>query len=419
MLHVLFSILWLFEVFLTIIPFGLVFYCIPLLLLTPVYCVHKKTWYRIEKTLYSILPWAFLAYPARRDYHVRAYGDYKKVQKLCNSDNNDLALIIANHQTPSDIAVLIHFWHRINPKKSHFSDLTWVQDYLLSVIPTGWVSKIHGDFFILQTQDINCLTKMTQCSTSDKTIKESQPVKLRKYVDKIMKRHRFLQFFPEAGLFSNRKAGSQRFSEKHGFPVLEHVALPKTTGFTTIIDELYQKKYLGQENDGTEQKRRVKNLIRLTISYPDIEKPWAPAEMITSSIFCRKQKYAYIHCHVESANNIPEPIADAANSKKSVAEKMREPCEQYLLQQYVEMDKIQEKFYQPSEIVIRKESEPDIVRPDELNSLKTASSSSPSEMESVLDMFLPKFPLYLSYFLACCSLALFIAVPVLICLMMQ
>ena len=325
----LFSILWLFEVFLTIIPFGLIFYVFPLFFLLPVYVIHKSTWYKIEKRLYSILPWIFLSYPHRRKYHVRAYGDYKKLQKILLNDTKNLALVIANHQTPSDIAVLIHFWHRINPNKkiSHFSDLTWIQDYLLSVIPTGWVSKIHGDFFVLQTQDINCLTKCTQCSTNDKKIKEQQPIKLRNYVKKIMQRHRFLQFFPEAGLFCNRKAGSQRFAEKHGFPVLENVALPKTTGFTTIVDELFQEGYLGEETKNNS--RKVKHFIRLTISYPDIEKPWNPAHMISSGIFGRKDKYAHVHCHIESADNIPRPIIDNDN-KKDVAEKMLEPCEQYL-----------------------------------------------------------------------------------------
>ena len=141
-----------------------------------------------------------------------------------------------------------------------------------------------------------------------------------------MERHRFLQFFPEAGLLFNRKPGSQRFAKKHGFSVLEHVALPKTTGFTAIVDELFKNDYLG--NDQGNKNRKVKHLIRLTISYPDVNKPWHPLSMITGNIFCRKPKFAHVHCHVESANKIPKPVID---NDKSVAEKMREPCEQYLL----------------------------------------------------------------------------------------
>jgi len=392
-----FTVLWVLEVFITIIPFGLLLYVFPLAILSPVYLVHKKTWYKIERKLYSILPWIFLSYPHRRNYSVNAYGDVKKLQKICQQSRNELGLVIANHQTPSDIAVLIHFWHRINPKASHFSDLTWIQDYLLSVIPTGWVSKIHGDFFVLQTQDINPLTKCTQCTTDTEKIKDSQPIKMRRYVSKIMKRHRFLQFFPEAGLLCNRKEGSQRFAKKYGFPVLENVALPKTTGFTTVVDELYKNNYLGENSDS--KKRALKHLIRLTISYPDIEKPWSPVNMIGSGILFRKRKVAHIHCHVESAENIPKPIDSEFSTTDQLAEKMKEPCEQFLLQQYVEMDKILAQFYQPSEVVSSVTPDSELIKAQ-------------PDIGQVYELEVPGCPLYFAYSIAVCSLGIFIAVPV-------
>ena len=74
------------------------------------------------------------------------------------------------------------------------------------------------------------------------------------------------------------------------------------------------------------------------------------------------------------------------------------------------MDKIQAKFYQPTEIVSQNTN-------DNTDDLIPASNR--SDLGPVYDMYLPKFPLYLSYFLACCSLFLFIAVPIMLSFMIQ
>ena len=78
------------------------------------------------------------------------------------------------------------------------------------------------------------------------------------------------------------------------------------------------------------------------------------------------------------------------------------------------MDKVQTKFYQPSDIVVDK----NIDAVELLLKDKNDKTNDVNE-EEFYDMYLPKFPLYLSYFLACCSLALFIAVPVLCSLLIK
>lgn len=394
------SWLWYIEVLATIVPYGMLSYVIPLFLLLPVYLIHAPTWYSIERRLYSIFPYIFFNYPARRNFHVKAFGEYEKLQKIIQGSNDDLGIVIVNHQTPSDIACLINFWHRIDPQRDHFSDLSWIQDYLLGVIPTGWVSKIHGDFFVLQTQDVNAVTKCTQCTTSSKTIRERLELNLRKYVRKIVKRHRFIQFFPEAGLFLKRKAGSQRFAEKHGLAELNYVALPKTTGFTNILDELHKNGHVGETSDAA---RKVKYLICLTVCYPDSERPWSPGDMIASSLFDRKPKTCYIHCHVEPLSNVPRPrMIDGDAESISIQDKMKEPCEQYLIQKYVEMDKVLQKFYTPEDVTC------------ERSDGKLISEGKDAYLIPVFDTYnldIPVLPMVINYVLGVLALGIFIAVP--------
>jgi len=341
---------------------------VPLLLVSPIWLVSRHAWYWIEKKTYNWSAYSLNLIGSRWGYTVRAYGDIEKIRRIIKDHPDDLGIVIANHQSLIDIWALIVFWTRIVPDENHFQDITWIQDYVLGIVPFfGFRCKLHGDFFVLQGEDINPFTKLFKCVRSSKQLRSKLEGDLRSHVKKIVKRHRFLQFFPEAGLFHKIKGSRRRFAEKHGLPKLEYVAIPKTGGFAFMLDEMHKNNDIGHVK---ETKRKVKHLIRLTISYPDINKPWTIGNMIENPVSVDDNRSnCYIHVHVEDIENVPRPKIDdpvkldlmlppeEAKFARDIraGAKMKEPFEQYVLQQYVAMDEVQRKYYEARHAVDNKE----------------------------------------------------------------
>ena len=64
---------------------------------------------------------------------------------------NDEAIVIVNHQSTSDVPTLMY---ALQPKKNALKDVMWVQDMILKYLDFGWVSLLHGDFFLEQVMHI-------------------------------------------------------------------------------------------------------------------------------------------------------------------------------------------------------------------------------------------------------------------------
>ena len=59
----------------------------------------------------------------------------------------DRAIMMGNHQSTGDVPTL---FYALQPKSSVIDDLMWIQDVLFKLTDFGWVSIVHGDFFIQQ-----------------------------------------------------------------------------------------------------------------------------------------------------------------------------------------------------------------------------------------------------------------------------
>ena len=59
---------------------------------------------------------------------------------------DDESLIISNHQSTSDVPLLIC----LIVKHSVAPQVYWIMDDIFRFVPFGWVSFVHGDFFIKQ-----------------------------------------------------------------------------------------------------------------------------------------------------------------------------------------------------------------------------------------------------------------------------
>jgi len=72
---------------------------------------------------YSTLPYIVSIYPNRRNYNLKAYGDFQKLQKILETNPYDCGIVIANHQTAVDISTLIQFWGGISKKSTPSASL--------------------------------------------------------------------------------------------------------------------------------------------------------------------------------------------------------------------------------------------------------------------------------------------------------
>ena len=57
------------------------------------------------------------------------------------------ALMMVNHQSTADVPVMMY---ALQNKGNVLNNLMWIQDVMFKYASFGWVSYIHGDFFIQQ-----------------------------------------------------------------------------------------------------------------------------------------------------------------------------------------------------------------------------------------------------------------------------
>ena len=60
---------------------------------------------------------------------------------------DDRAVVIGNHQSTGDVPSL---FYALQNKGSVINNIMWIQDVLFKLTDFGWVSMVHGDFFIQQ-----------------------------------------------------------------------------------------------------------------------------------------------------------------------------------------------------------------------------------------------------------------------------
>ncbi|XP_076821101.1 acyl-CoA:lysophosphatidylglycerol acyltransferase 1-like [Clavelina lepadiformis] len=140
-----------------------------------------------------------------------------------------------NHQTPNDIFTM---FRALQGKNSQFKRSFWIMDWVFQFLHFGCVSKVHGDFFLMQAPDAKRFGKIL-CFDPERPMQD-QPALLEKNIisNFCERKRKWILLFPEGGLLIKRRSGSQRYAKKNGFPILQHVALPRIGAIQTIINTL-------------------------------------------------------------------------------------------------------------------------------------------------------------------------------------
>lgn len=60
---------------------------------------------------------------------------------------DDPAIVMVNHQSTGDVPTVMY---ALQNKGNVLNNLMWVQDIMFRLTTFGWVSMVHGDFFIQQ-----------------------------------------------------------------------------------------------------------------------------------------------------------------------------------------------------------------------------------------------------------------------------
>ncbi|XP_076810257.1 acyl-CoA:lysophosphatidylglycerol acyltransferase 1-like [Clavelina lepadiformis] len=147
----------------------------------------------------------------------------------------DESIVMINHQTPNDIGTMMR---ALQGKNCQFRRSCWIMDWVFQFFNFGWVSKGHGDFFLMQAPDANRFGKILNFNPEESRLE--QPALLEKNIisNFCERKRKWILLFPEGGLLRKRRSGSQRYAKKNGFPILQHVALPRIGAIQTIINTL-------------------------------------------------------------------------------------------------------------------------------------------------------------------------------------
>lgn len=304
----------------------------PLKLLSPGYFWSFEGWL-YEKLLAMAGFWAQLA-----GHNIYMSGD--DVSSLVN----DKSVVISNHQSTSDVPLLMYTLHGIKPSLRH---VMWIMDWILQFTNFGWVAKCHGDCFILQGSDIRKYSFML--SGSEEEIKNKQAISFKEHLINIYngRGRKWMVLFPEGGFLYKRRSGSQRYCQKNNMPLLNHVALPRTGALKAIMNTVKVEKLKSPLRDGAingvkseavnglceiPKAERLKWIIDITVGYPDA-KPLTLLSWVTGN---EGPKNIFVNFKVHHASE-----AFIQNGRGDTDEM----SDQWLYDQFIAKEKLLGKFY--------------------------------------------------------------------------
>lgn len=246
----------------------------------------------------------------------------------------DKCIVIANHQTAGDVAVLMHAFRGIRGALCH---VMWIMDWIFQFLCFGWVAKGHGDFFLLQPSDIRKFSSFFR-GTEDQ-IKVNEMKRFKEHlVNVFCKRdRRWMILFPEGGFLHKRRPGSQRFAKRNNLPVLTNVTLPRTGAFQAIIDVVGVAKIAATDgstgdNSETVHYGSIKWIIDVTIGYESAE----PVGMLSWVAGHKGSKKISLYYRVFNASDM---LLRDTGDKQVISDK-------WLYDRFIEKEKLLEKFYQ-------------------------------------------------------------------------
>lgn len=143
---------------------------------------------------------------------------------LNESAKNGRVLCMANHQSTSDVPLMMYAFTR---RAAHWR-LLWIMDAAFKWTNFGFVSVTHGDYFIKKGDPSGQLSSH-----------------VRTHMNPSHGAKNFIILFPEGGFRYKRQAGSNRFAQSNGLTPLSHVCWPylgaykelaKNVSFSYVVD---------------------------------------------------------------------------------------------------------------------------------------------------------------------------------------
>ncbi|XP_075554671.1 acyl-CoA:lysophosphatidylglycerol acyltransferase 1-like isoform X3 [Dermacentor variabilis] len=241
-------------------------------LLPPLYWAIERQLFRLLLLMVSFWSWS-------AEYYVDEVGED------VSECYGDRTLVLVNHQSTADVPLLMASFQG---KRSVTEHLMWIMDRLFKYTNFGAVSMTHGDFFITQGKD----TRNVQLQ------------RLRDHISEVYLRRglKWIVLFPEGGFLHKRRATSQRYARANGYPILEHVTLPRVGAMKTVLESL-KAENLAKTHKGEEP---LKWVVDITVGYPDMGKP---LDLFVISGGFRKQ--CVVHMHYRRFPIAEVPIDDS------------------------------------------------------------------------------------------------------------
>ncbi|KAH7984997.1 hypothetical protein HPB52_024394 [Rhipicephalus sanguineus] len=240
-------------------------------LLPPLYWAIERQLFRLLLLMVSFWSWS-------AEYYVDEVGE--DVSE-CYSDRT---LVLVNHQSTADVPLLMASFQG---KRSVTEHLMWIMDRLFKYTNFGAVSMTHGDFFI---------TQVTKCRHATLGVAARRLLK-----------HGRLSF-PLC-----------RYARANGYPILEHVTLPRVGAMKTVLETLsLAVKQCFTLLSATELcilfvwtpagEEPIKWVVDITIGYPDMGKP---LDLFVISGGFRKQCVVHMHYRRFPISEVPVHDSEA------------------------------------------------------------------------------------------------------------
>lgn len=240
--------------------FGIPSYLTWFLLLQPLRMYNPKLFWKIESNLFQCLLTIVTTWLYSGGYTIVESGD------SLEGIMDDEAVVLVNHQSTSDVPVVMSALHN---KSLVLGKVMWVMDDIFKYTNFGWISYVHGDFFIVQ----------------GKEARNDSLERLESHINSIYKTtfKKWIILFPEGGFLRKRRFRSQEFAKKNQLPVLQHVTLPRVGALKVIIDNLTPKPTTNKDNpvppatangvipckqESQSNQKTLKWIIDMTIGYP-------------------------------------------------------------------------------------------------------------------------------------------------------
>lgn len=240
--------------------FGIPSYLTWFLLLQPLRMYNPKLFWKIESILFQCLLTIVTTWLYFGGYTIVESGD--SLEGILD----DEAVVLVNHQSTSDVPVVMSALHN---KSLVLGKVMWVMDDIFKYTNFGWISYLHGDFFIVQ----------------GKEARSDSLERLESHINSIYKTtfKKWIILFPEGGFLRKRRFRSQEFAKKNQLPVLQHVTLPRVGALKVIIDNLTPQPTVNKDNrtpqatanglipctkESQLNQKTLKWIIDMTIGYP-------------------------------------------------------------------------------------------------------------------------------------------------------